>query len=116
MLGEIVHFEIIGNDQNRLEGFYKDIFQWEITPVMDGYSLVKPSRGINGGIGARGIFQHSVTFYIHVPNIEETFAAVESNGGKRAFGPFPIPDGSQIAGFTDPEGNLIGLVQAAPGM
>jgi len=113
---DIVHFEIIGNDQKALESFYGDIFQWEIKPAMEGYSLVNPGHGIGGGIGSKGMFQHSVTFYVHVHDIAATFAAVENKGGKRAFGPFPIPDGSQIAGFTDPEGNLIGLVQPAPGM
>lgn len=116
MLGEVVHFEIIGTDQKLLESFYKDIFSWEITPAMESYSLVKTSQGIGGGIGSKGMFQHSVTFYVHVADIEATFRAVEERGGKRAYGPHPIPDGSQIGGFTDPEGNLIGVLQAGPGM
>ena len=112
----VVHFEILGNDQKLLEEFYKGIFNWEITPLMDGYSQVKPGSGINGGIGAMGQDRQHVTFYVAVENVEAALALIESKGGKKAFGPHPIPDGSIIAGFTDPEGHLVGLVQPPAGM
>jgi len=57
-----------------------------------------------------------VTFYVAVTDIVAALALIESKGGKTAFGPHPIPDGGIIAGFTDPEGHLIGLVQGPPGM
>jgi hypothetical protein len=99
-----------------LEEFYKAIFNWEIDSVMEGYSLVKPGSGIGGGIGAMGEARAHVTFYVAVADITAALALIESKGGKTAFGPHPIPDGGLIAGFTDPEGNLIGLVQPPPGM
>jgi predicted enzyme related to lactoylglutathione lyase len=46
----VVHFEIPGKDQKLLEAFYKGVFDWEITPMIEGYSLVKPGSGIDGGI------------------------------------------------------------------
>ncbi|MGA3159917.1 MAG: VOC family protein [Terracidiphilus sp.] len=107
----VVHFEILGRDQNLLEEFYKAVFNWEITPAMEGYSLVKPGSGIGGGIGAREDHAGHVTFYIAVADIPAALVLIESKGGKTAFGPHPIPDGGLIAGFTDPEGHLIGLVQ-----
>ena len=51
-----------------------------------------------------------VTFYVAVENIAEALQLIESKGGKKAFGPHPIPDGGIIAGFLYPEGHLIGLV------
>jgi predicted enzyme related to lactoylglutathione lyase len=59
--------------------------------------------------------QH-VTFYVAVENVESALALNKSKGGKKAFGPHPIPDGAIIAGFTDPEGLLVGLVQPPAGM
>jgi hypothetical protein len=112
----VVHFEILGRDQKLLEEFYKDVFNWEITPAMEGYSLVNPGTGIGGGIGVMGEKREHVTFYVAVTNIVAALALIESKGGKKAFGPHPIPDGGIIAGFTDPEGHLIGLVQPPPGM
>jgi predicted enzyme related to lactoylglutathione lyase len=46
----VVHFEILGKDQKLLETFYKGVFDWEIAPVMEGYSMIKPGGGINGGL------------------------------------------------------------------
>jgi hypothetical protein len=112
----VVHFEILGHDQKLLEEFYKSIFNWEITPIMKEYSLVKPGSGIGGGIGAMGERRQHVTFYVAVEDVTAALALIESKGGQKAFGPHPIPDGGIIAGFTDPEGHVIGLVQGPSGM
>jgi predicted enzyme related to lactoylglutathione lyase len=112
----VVHFEILGRDQKLLEEFYKGVFNWEINPVMEGYSLVKPGSGISGGIGAMGERRQHVTFYVAVADVAAALELIESKGGQKAFGPHPIPDGAIIAGFTDPEGHLIGLVQGPAGM
>jgi predicted enzyme related to lactoylglutathione lyase len=111
----VVHFEILGRDQKLLEEFYKGVFNWEIDPVMEGYSLVKPGSGIGGGIGAMGADRQHVTFYVAVEDVAAALELIESKGGKKAFGPHPIPDGGIIAGFLDPEGHLIGLVQGPAG-
>ena len=116
MAHPVVHFEILGKDQKLLEAFYKDVFQWEIEPVDERYSVVKAGTGIHGGIGARPEYSGHVTFYIAVADIEAALERVESKGGKRSFGPHPIPDGALIAYFTDPEGHQIGLVQPPTGM
>jgi hypothetical protein len=112
----VVHFEILGRDQKLLEEFYKGIFNWEIEPVEDWYSLVKPGSGIKGGIGARKEHPGHVTFYVAVADINAALALIASKGGKTAFGPHPISDGGFIAGFTDPEYHLIGLIQPPPEM
>jgi hypothetical protein len=116
MFHPVVHFEIIGKDQKLLESFYQSVFNWEITPAMEGYSLVKPGGGIGGGIGAMAEARQHVTFYVAVEDVSATLADIESKGGNKAFGPHPIPDGGIIAGFTDPEGHLIGLVQGPKSM
>ena len=112
----VVHFEIVGRDMKLLTEFYKGIFNWEITPAMEGYSLVQPRSGIGGGIGAMGEEGGHVTIYVAVEDVAAALELIESKGGKKAFGPHPIPDGGVIAGFLDPEGHLIGLVQGPPGM
>ena len=111
----VVHFEIIGENQKLLEEFYKAVFEWEIEPAMEGNSLVKTGSGIGGGIGAMDAARRHVTFYVAVEDVTEALALIESKGGAKAFGPHPIPDGGIIAGFTDPEGHLIGLVQGPSG-
>ncbi|MGA2168704.1 MAG: VOC family protein [Terracidiphilus sp.] len=111
MPNPVVHFEIIGENQQLLSDFYSGVFDWQITPVMEGYSLVNTGSGIGGGIGATGEARRHVTFYVEVADVEAALALIETKSGQKAFGPHPIPDGGIIAGFTDPEGHLVGLVQ-----
>jgi predicted enzyme related to lactoylglutathione lyase len=55
-----------------------------------------------------------VTFYVEVDDVDAALSAVERLGGRRLFGPAPVPATDTVLGqFTDPEGHLIGLIQAA---
>jgi len=116
MPNPVVHFEIIGENQDLLEGFYKSIFDWKITPIMKGYSLVETGSGSGGGIGSGDEPRRHVMFYVAVASVADALTLIETKGGKKAFGPHTIPDGGIIAGFLDPEGHLVGLVQGPPGM
>jgi uncharacterized protein len=117
MPNPVVFFEILGRDKTALEAFYAGLFDWQMTPVEgeapDTYAMVSPGSGINGGIGKSmdGGAGH-ITFYVEVANLDETLSLVESRGGKRVAGPDQMPNGPLIALFTDPEGRVIGLVQA----
>ena len=116
MPNPVIHFEILGKDKALLEAFYKDVFEWQIDPLMADYSIATPGDGgIKGGIGAMGPGREHVTFYIAVKDITAMLALIQSKGGKVAFGPHPIPEGGIFAGFTDPEGHLIGMIQPAAG-
>ncbi|HXR39368.1 MAG TPA: VOC family protein [Terracidiphilus sp.] len=107
----VVHFEIIGENQQLLNDFYGGVFDWKIDQVMEEYALVNTGSGIAGGIGAMGEARRHVTFYVEVADVVAALKMIESKGGKLGFGPHPVPTGAIIAGFTDPEGQLIGLVQ-----
>jgi len=115
MPNPVVHFEILGKDKALLEFFYQSVFDWRIVPAMEDYSLVDTGSSPGGGIGAMGAAREHVTFYVGVEDVAAALELIESKGGKTAFGPHPIPDGGIIAGFTDPEGHLIGMVQGPPG-
>jgi uncharacterized protein len=116
MPNPVVHFEIIGKDQKLLDSFYKDVFAWQLTPVMPIYSMVaKEEGGIAGGIGAFPDTPNYVSFYIEVADLEATMAGIEAHSGKKLFGPQPIPDGTAVIGmFLDPEGHTLGLIQRTP--
>jgi predicted enzyme related to lactoylglutathione lyase len=51
----VTHFEIMGKDSARLQRFYRDLFDWALTPPvadMGNYSLLQSFEpGIGGGIG-----------------------------------------------------------------
>lgn len=113
MPNPIVHFEVVGKDKAVLEDFYRAAFDWQLTPSMDNYSMASPGSGINGGIGtAMDGGAGYATFYVEVANISETLTVVEGRGGRKISGPDQVPNGPLIATFADPEGHVIGLIQA----
>lgn len=69
--------------------------------------------GIGGGVGAgpEGYGGH-VTFYIEVPDVEAALAKAESLGGTRVMSPEKIMDQVELGQFTNPEGNMIGVVKS----
>jgi uncharacterized protein len=117
----IVHFEITGQDAPKLHSYYSQLFGWEIdanNPMNYGIvqregNLNAEGIGIGGGIaqGPQGYPGH-VTFYVEVPNVEESITKAESLGGTRMMGPEEVQEGLVIGLFTDPEGHVIGLIQS----
>jgi predicted enzyme related to lactoylglutathione lyase len=121
----VIHFEIVGKDPQKLQGYYGELFGWECHDVPGAaemsYKLVDREDNVNadgvgiaGGIGG-GMdgYDGHVTFYVEVPDIDDALARAESLGGSRRMGPDQVPNGPVIAQFEDPEGHVVGLVQAA---
>lgn len=119
----VVHFEVIGEDGEKLQRYFSDLFGWEIdanNPMK--YGIVQrdgntnaEGAGIGGGVGPapEGYTGH-VTFYVEVPDVEAALAKAQSLGGTRVMGPDEVPGMGIVLGhFTDPEGHLIGLVNSA---
>jgi uncharacterized protein len=121
----VIHFEIIGTDPDRLRGFFGDLFDWqyERTPVAaavsepDNYGFIDllsaaDGSGIRGGVGGGPGYESHAVFYVGVPDVEQALERAEQLGGVRIMGPETSPTGLVVGHFTDPEGNLIGLVSA----
>jgi uncharacterized protein len=118
----VVHFEIIGKDPEQLQRYYADLFGWEMdsdNPM--NYGVVQRDGnvnadgiGIGGGVGGgpEGYDGH-VTFYIEVPDVEAALAKAESLGGSRMMGPEQVMERLEIGLFNDPQGHLVGVVNAA---
>ena len=116
----VVHFEVIGEDGDKLKSYYSELFGWEIdSDNQMGYGVVQrdgntndEGAGIGGGLagGPEGYDGH-VTFYIEVPDPEAALAKAESLGGSRVMGPDEVMEGLVIGLFNDPEGHLIGVVK-----
>jgi uncharacterized protein len=116
----VVHFEVIGKDGEKLQGYYADLFGWKVdanNPMKYGIvsreeNVSSEGVGIGGGVGTGPDgYEGHVTFYVAVPDVEEALAKAESLGGTRVMGPEKIMDQVEMGQFTDPEGHLIGLVK-----
>ena len=116
MTRPVVHFEIHGKDGAKLQEFYRSLFGWEIdanNPMQYGMvtpGIGGPPEGVGGGITSSDAAP-MVTIYVQVVSLDETLAKAESMGGKTVMPPMDIPDGPTMARFSDPEGNVIGLVK-----
>jgi uncharacterized protein len=118
----VVHFEVLAKDAAKLQGYYADLFGWEIdsnNPVNYGIvardgNVNADGVGIGGGIGAgpEGYPGHA-TFYVEVPDVEAALSRAESLGGSRMMGPETVMEGVEIGLFADPEGHLVGVVRSA---
>jgi uncharacterized protein len=111
----VVHFEIIGEDAPKLQGFYRDLFDWKIDADNEWqYGMVETGGegGINGGIAGNqeGTAGGRVTVYAGVDDPQAYLDKVERLGGKVVM---PVTDMGDvvIAMFADPAGNITGLAK-----
>jgi predicted enzyme related to lactoylglutathione lyase len=123
----VVHFEVIGEDPERLRAFFGELFGWEFdTPSPVAQEVSDPGRygfldlvtsddgtGIRGGVGGGPGYASHAVFYVGVPNVEAALERAESLGGTRVMGPVTSPNGLVVGHFTDPEGTLIGVAGVA---
>lgn len=108
MPNPVVHFEIIGKDGAALRDFYANTFGWQmqVPPEMD-YGLVDNSgEGIGGGEAS------SAMFYTQVDDPQAYLDKIAQSGGKTVTPITTIPGMVTFAHFSDPQGNVVGLVAA----
>ena len=108
----VTWFEILGKDGAKTQKFYSDLFGWAVdanNPM--SYGMVdNGGQGINGGI-SDGEPPHAM-FYIEVSDTDAYLKKIEGMGGKIVHPTEVIPNMVTFALFSDPEGNLVGLVKA----
>jgi predicted enzyme related to lactoylglutathione lyase len=109
----VVHFEIGCRDSTRTAEFFKQLFDWQITPAGPASMIdTTAGTGINGHISSLGHEPHHyVTFYVGVDDVPAYLAKAESLGGKILVPPVEIPQGI-FAWLADPDGNVVGLWKA----
>ncbi|MEO6724451.1 MAG: VOC family protein [Blastocatellia bacterium] len=122
-MARVAHFEIHADDPQRAINFYSTLFGWEFNQWGDQeYWLIKTGpaeeRGIDGGLlkrrGERPQVGQAVNAYVCtvvVESLDEIIIAVDAQGGHVALAKIPVPTVGWLAYFTDPEGNIFGVMQ-----
>ena len=113
-MNKVAHFELAAKDRDKLGSFYTDLFGWhtESFPEMD-YVVIDThaGNGINGGIGpAHGGPKSSI--YVEVPDLRDTLDHAVTLGAAIVMEPEVVPGVVSLAIFTDPQGNMTGLVKS----
>jgi predicted enzyme related to lactoylglutathione lyase len=108
----VVHFELGCRDLAKTTAFYSGLFGWTPTSIpMASLLNTNSSEGVQGHITSLGHEPNNyVTFYIQVEDIKVSLEKIVTAGGKKIIGPIPLPDNKQFAWFSDPEGNMVGLI------
>lgn len=119
-MSRIVHFEFAVDDPDRAIAFYENVLGWK-TQKWDGpvdYWLLMTGEegtpGIHGALMRREDNWPSVINTADVADLEATVAAVEANGGTRVTPRTAVPGVGYMSYVTDPEGNMLGLMQSDP--
>jgi len=117
MAHPVMWFEVLGKDGSRLQQFYGGLFGWTfdvIQPINYGLAKTGNGRGIQGGIGQTIPGTRSwVTFYVETPDVTASLGKATALGGKVVLARTEMPDVT-LGVFEDPEGHVIGLVEAKP--
>jgi predicted enzyme related to lactoylglutathione lyase len=114
MANPVTWFEINGPDPDATATFYAALFGWHTEPAPGStpYTLIDThaGRGINGGLGTTEDQTAHVVFYVENPDIS---VLLENAVAMGATSVVPVTETEMVtfAQFTDPFGNLIGLVQ-----
>ena len=111
---QICHWEIQSSMPDKLHSFYGDVFGWKIdanNPM--NYGMVSSGRGaggIDGGIGGNPSGGSRVLVYANVKEINPVLEKIESLGGRTVM---PRTDVGPVimALYTDPEGNVMGIIE-----
>ncbi|MEK6918541.1 MAG: VOC family protein [Nanoarchaeota archaeon] len=124
-LNRPIHFEIQGENPEKLAKFYSDVFGWVIkkwdSPDMDYWMIMTDDKdsnnpGINGGLLKRpcpapALEQgtNAFTCTMNVESVDDMIKKVVKHGGKIAMPKFAIADMAWQAYCVDPENNVFGL-------
>ena len=115
MAHPITHIEIMTRSLDKVQKFYKDLFDWDIkvNPNMGGYGMVDTgAKGVGFCIGTPmpgGM--PMLTFYVDVDNCQTYMDKAVKLGGKVVVPPTVIPGMLTFALFADPEGNIVGVAK-----
>jgi uncharacterized protein len=108
-------FDISTPDSPRTRRFYEDMFGWRINALDETYALVDgPGDEPMGGIGQSGPDSPytGIVVYFDVDDVDTALKRAEELGGTKRLDPVPLPNQRRLALFTDPDGNVVGLLSA----
>lgn len=115
----IVHWELMSKEPAKVAAFYEKLFGWKIQNLPEmNYRMVETGGegGINGGIlkpERAGPWPGNMTLYIAVDDLAAYREKIVAAGGEIHVEEQQVPGRGAFCLFTDPEGRMMGLWQAA---
>jgi uncharacterized protein len=132
-MNPVVHFEMPGEDMDRMKKFYESAFSWKMnqmgsdmgnyivvnTTETDDKGMIQRNGAINGGLYKKtdDPLSQYPSVVIAVDDINEAMEKVKESGGtvlgghKKDGTPDEIPGVGLFASIIDTEGNRVGIMQ-----
>lgn len=114
--GQITHIEFPGDDTDRAQRFYSELFGWKFEGYeqLPGYFVFSTGKieSSGGAVGQRGTATgEKLRIYVTVDSIDEALAKVEGLGGTIVSPKSAIPGQGSYAVINDCEGTEVGLYE-----
>lgn len=115
----VVHFEIPATDADKLVRFYSQVFGWKFEkaplPGMDYWLITTGPQGksVGGGMYLKAGPDDRPRNFVLVDEIDPAIETFKAAGGTEVVGKMQVPDMGWSFIGRDPEGNPIGLFEAA---
>ena len=118
--GDVSWHELMTTDAVAAKAFYRDLFVWQETSVMDmgpmgSYHMFGrgplPMGGMMNMPAALASVPPHWLYYFQVPDINAAVERVKANGGQILNGPMEVPGGDWIVQAMDPQGAAFALHQ-----
>ncbi|MFQ5884687.1 MAG: VOC family protein [Thermoplasmata archaeon] len=109
----ICHIEWSSTNLERTQDFLSNLFGWKFQPFGEDYLLFSPPSGVGGGIMKVDEVSpgESPLVYVDVDEIEPYLERAKELGGEVAVEKTPVPKVGWFAHVSDPDGNIVGIVQ-----
>ena len=121
----VAHFEIYGDDPDKLAQFYTSLFDWKVEAVpgmdyrmvrtveTDGNGRASEPGGINGGIMKRPTPElRGWLNYVNVESLDASVERAQKLGAKLMRPRSPVTGMGWFAMLVDPQGNPFALWQS----
>ncbi len=118
-MSRVIHFEIPSDDPARARRFYERAFGWSFRswggPTEYWLAVTGgDGPGIDGGLLPRQAPGQTLSCTLGVASVDAALRAVQEHGGTVRMPKAVVPGVGWLAYFADPDGNVIGLMQADP--
>lgn len=114
--GSVVRVDIPSDDLAESREFYEEAFGWTFTEPKETKDRIIDWKDPAGNTGGISTFVPSgdgggVVIYLHSDDIDESFKRINRAGGRSIDFTMEIEEGRARVGlFTDPQGNMLGLI------
>ena len=116
-MSRVIHFDLSADNPERAAGFYRQVFNWQVTKWQgpEDYWLIQTGtsqeHGLTGGIAGR-ISPHDTTAVIFdVESVDETANKIVEAGGRIREEKRTISGVGYLVMCFDTDGNTFGIMQ-----